>query len=348
MEDFTNANNLYNGFLRARKASGWKSKTQQFGLNLLPNLLKLQTELRDGTYRPEKEMLFTTFEFGKKRTIRAPTVRDIVVQQSLTGTALIPALKPYLIHDNGASLKGKGIAFTRRQFEQHLRWHIRRYGVDGYVLKIDFRHYFDSIDHKKLYEAVEKHLDDDRALLILRTILRDYPEPRGVGIGSVVSQILGIYFPTRIDTYCKTVRRLHCYDAYMDDRIIVHPDKEVLKDVLRGVKRIADDMGLAIHPDKTQITKLSHGFTFLKTRYTITDTGRIIRRIPKDVVARQRRKMKKLARFVRDGDLSLDAFERQYDSWRGGKRYYNAYHTLRNMDKLQKELITCLKKQKRL
>lgn len=162
---------------------------------------------------------------------------------------------------------------------------------------------------------------------------------RSMGIGSVVSQIAGIYLPTPIDTWCKTVRGVHCYDAYMDDRIIIHPSKEFLHALLEEIKVIAKDIGVFIHGKKTQIVKLSHGFTFLKTKYILTDTGRIIRRIPRDVVVRERRKLKKLARFVAAGEMSPKAFTEQYRSWRGDKRKYNAYRTLRNMDLLYKELI---------
>ena len=165
-----------------------------------------------------------------------------------------------------------------------------------------------------------------------------------MGIGSVVSQIAGIYLPTPIDTWCKTVRGVHCYDAYMDDRIIIHPSKEFLQNLLDEIKIIAKDIGVFVHAKKTQIIKLSHGFTFLKTKYLLTETGKIIRRIPRDVVVRERRKLKKLARFMWAGEMSLTAFTEQYKSWRGDKRKYNAYRTLRNMDNLFKELILWQKK----
>ena len=131
----------------------------------------------------------------------------------------------------------------------------------------------------------------------------------------------------------------------MDDRIIIHPDKEFLKRLLAEIKDIAKGLGIFINERKTQIIKLSHGFTFLKTKYILTRKGKIIRRIPRDVVVRERRKLKKLARFVKAGEVTPEAFRQQYKSWRGDKRRYNAYHTLRNMDKLFKELNETWKKE---
>ena len=162
---------------------------------------------------------------------------------------------------------------------------------------------------------------------------------KSMGIGSPVSQIAGIFLPTPIDTWCKTVRGIHCYDAYMDDRIIIHRDKEFLHTLLEEIKAVAKTIGVYVHEKKTQIIKLSHGFTFLKTKYHLTPTGKIIRSIPRDVVVRQRRKLKKLILFVQEGSLTIQAFVNQYKSWRGDKVRYSAHHTLINMDKLYKELI---------
>lgn len=307
------------------------------------------------------------------RLIKALAVRDAVMQHSLCDNVLVPELSRYLIHDNGASLKGKGISFTRRRFEQHLRWHYRRYGTEGYVLKIDFRKYFDNIRHDVLMKAVAEKISDETVLRTIAAVLKanehdvayvpgiepddvlfnslEHYNPKrepyqktmmhirkSIAIGAPLAQISGIFLPTRIDTWCKHVRQVHCYDAYMDDRILIHPDKEFLRELLAEIAAICKELGLFINRRKTQIIKIGKGFTFLKTRYILTESGRIIRKIPKDVVVRQRRKMKKLASFVAAGKMTLADFENQYTSWRGDKHRYHASKTLKQMDKLFEEL----------
>ena len=333
MTDFTEADSLIAGYRRVQRASGWKDSTQKYGLNLLRETRALQQELREGTYSQGQGSTFKQCEQGHTRLIKALTVRDTVMQHSLCDALLVPELSRHLIHDNGASLKGKGISFTRRRFEEHLRWHYRRYGTEGYILKIDFRKYFDNIRHDVLTRQIGRHIKDERAMEAVRAVLKaneidisfskgnpieevfnalEYEKiPReaktgqkfmakSLGIGSPLAQISGIYLPTPIDTWCKTVKGIHCYDAYMDDRVVIHPSKEYLKNLLKEICDIAQSLGLYVNPRKTQIVKLSHGFTFLKTRYTLTGAGRIIRKLPRDVATRQRRKMKKLARFARE------------------------------------------------
>ena len=134
------------------------------------------------------------------------------------------------------------------------------------------------------------------------------------------------------------------YDAYMDDRIIIHHSKEYLRELLAGINRIAETLGLHLNEKKTQLIKLTHPFTFLKTRYIITPTGKIIRKIPKDVAKRQGRKMRKLAKLTVDGEITLEDFKNQYKSWRGDKKRYNAYYTLRRMDKKEKEWTEWIRK----
>lgn len=372
--DFTDANNLIAGYRRAEKASGWKEYNQHYGLNLLRETYKLQQEVRSGNYSQGTGATFKLCEQGHLRVIRALNVRDMALQHSLCDAVLVPALTKYLIHDNGASLKGKGMSFTRRRLEQHLRWHYRRYGCEGYVLKIDFRKYFDNIRHDVLRELIAKRITDPAVLDVLDKILKaneidvsylahpelaidevfnalDYSRvdkslltgerymPKSLGIGSPISQIAGLYLPSEIDTYCKTVKGVRCYDVYMDDRIVIHPSREYLWQLLAEIRARAEPLGLIIHDRKTQITKLSDGFSFLKTRYLLTPSGKIIRKIPRDVVTRERRKLKKLAALMQAGEISKREFTRLYQAWRAGKAgYYNAHHTLLTMDKLFKEL----------
>ena len=162
--------------------------------------------------------------------------------------------------------------------------------------------------------------------------------PKSLGIGAPISQISGVFFPTRIDTYCKHVLRLKYYDVYMDDRAVIHQSKEFLRKLLDDIDAIARSMGLHINRRKTQITKISHGFTFLKTKYIVTETGKIVQKIPRDVVVRQRRKMKKLAAFVAKGEMTAGQFKEQYQSWRGDKKRYNVTKTLRTLDTQNRRL----------
>lgn len=358
---------------RLEKSAGWKYSTQQYLMNRLTELSVLKKDVDTGIYEPQKGATFRTIENGHERIITAMKPRDAVFQHALADEIMVPVLKKYLIYDSGASLKGKGIAFTRRRFEEHLRWYYRRYGTRGYILMIDFRKYFDNIRHDTALRLISEKIHDERVMELIRKIFNSYridvsysndvnidnkvfnslvyqrvPQSlqtgkrymyKSIGIGSQISQIVGIFYPTQIDTYCKTVKGIHCYDVYMDDRIIIHPSKAYLKNLLKEIEAIAGKLGIFINHKKTQIVKLSHGFTWLKTRYILTTSGKIIRKIPRKSVTRERRTMKRMAILAKNHEIEWNDLKEQYKSWRGDKKKYNAYHTLQSLDNLYKELM---------
>lgn len=362
-------NVLYAVEKRLRLASGWKESTQRLMLNQLRIFNEIHKDLmKNGAYVIQKPNTFVLDELGKKRLISALKPKDVLIQHALCDAILTPVLSKYLIHDNGASLKHKGLSFTRKRFESHMHKFFRQYGKNGYILKIDFRKYFDNIDHEKLLEAVSKKFPGDKILMeLIADILKCYEvdvsysnDPnikdkifnsleynrtvpnelrtgirmmrKSLGIGSPISQIFGIFFPYMVDNYCKTVLGLKYYDAYMDDRIIIFPDKKILKKILKVIEGICNDVGIHINKNKTQIVKLTHPFTFLKTQYILTDSGKLIRKIPKDVVLRERKKLKKLAFKVISKEMTFDAYVEQYQSWVGDKKRYHAHKTLHEMN----------------
>ena len=48
----------------------------------------------------------------------------------------------------------------------------------------------------------------------------------------------------------------------MDDIYIIHEDKKYLKQLLKEIEQICDELGLFINAKKTQIIKLPKGFTY--------------------------------------------------------------------------------------
>lgn len=381
MKNTLDADDYIRAAKRLEKSAGWKYQTQRFLLNRLSEIARLKEEGKRGKYEPQNGSEFIINDGGHRRLVKSLCPRDAVFQHALADEILTPELTKYLIYDNGAGLKGKGISFTRRRLEEHLRWHYRRYGTEGYILAIDFRKYFDNIRHDTAMEEIFRRIPDAKTIKAVEKIFdmykvdvsfskdpdiinkvynsleyQDIPDNlktgkrymrKSLGIGSPISQITGLLLPTAIDNYVKTVKQVHCYNVYMDDRIIIHPDKQFLKELLENIGVIAQELGIHINRKKTQIIKLSHGFTWLKTRYIITDSGKIIKKIPHDIVTAQRRKMKKMARMVVDGEIPLEYFENQYKSWAGGKKLYNAHRTMMNMESLYRRLLEWIAQKKK-
>ena len=373
-ERLTDITNLLAAVRKLEKSSGWKSSVQRITCDRLHFCTALRKSLIDGTYRPGKGFRFIVNERGCRRFIRALDPADMVLQHALCDAVLLPALTPYLIYDNGASLKGKGMAFTRARLAAHLREYRRRYGTDGYVLKIDFAKFFDNIPHDQLIQSIDAKVRDARIRSLLEMLLAPYSADvsytdtdfdtvpynsladyetsglrdgsrvlrRSVGIGAPVSQVAGVWYPTPVDTYCKVVRSCRYYGRYMDDIYILNHDRSFLMSVLDGIRRQARALGLFISERKTHISPLRQGFTFCKIRYSFTASGRLLMRPARETFARERRRLKTLYQLAACGKISITDYRDLYHSWRSGWIRFNCHKSLTSLDTLYRRYLNDL------
>lgn len=335
-DTLTDLNLLYDAFQKSKKGVDWKCSIQKYEANLLPELMKLRRSLLNGTYKQKPFFEFDITERGKHRHIKSLHISDRVLQRTLCDYVLIPTFYRYLIYDNGASVKGKGIEFTRNRLVAHLQKYYRKHGNKGYVMLLDYSKFFDSIPHDILMSMIREKIKDERLVKLLGDLIKSFDEGNGrsLGIGSQVSQIFGIYYPTRIDTYVKVVKGCKYYGRYMDDLYVIHHDKRFLQELLKDLVRLSEEMGLTVNLKKTQICRIDKGFRFLKLFHFVTDTGKIIRKPCKKGITRERRKLRKL---YRNGALLDDVLE-SYKSWRGNMLKYNSYRSVRSMDQLFNEI----------
>ena len=337
IEKVSNMGALYEAFQKSKQGSDWKESVQRYEYDIWPNLYRTREELNSGTYQQKPFVEFTISERGKTRHIKSIHISDRVVQRSLCDNVLTPATEKYLIYDNGASQEGKGVDFTRKRLKEHLRRYFAKYHTNrGYVVLIDFRNYFGSIDHQLLLDEYRKVIPEDDLMELISYLVNINPGDCGLGIGAQLSQNAGIFYPTPIDQYFKTVRGLKFYGAYMDDRYAILQTKKEALEVLQEFRQRADALKLTINEKKTQIVRLEKGFTFLKMRYVLTETGKIVEYQSADTFTRERRRIKAFKRIGMEPERAAEC----YRSWRGTVlRIPNNYFRVKRMDQLFAELF---------
>ena len=373
----TDLNVLYDAFKASMKGSAWKEEPQRFECDFLSELVKLKEELETHKYKTSKGAEFLLNERGKPRYIHGSRIRDRVVRHALCDTELSKALEPYLIHNNAASRKGKGISFARANFERDLHnFYLEYKNNDGYVGFIDLSKFYDNIRHDKIKEMVNPRIpeyvrwlldeivsnfqidvsymtDEEYAHCLERKFNsieyhKAIPKElmtgekfmaKSVDIGDQVSQDIGVFFPTRLDNYAKIVRQCRRYGRYMDDIYIIHHDKKELHSIMDGVIREAEKLGLLINTKKTRIVKLSGTFKYLQVKYTLSDNGKVIKRINPKSVTRQRRRLKAYKRLYDKGELPYEDIEQSYKSWMGDYSRLMSKHQIMNMKNIYKSLF---------
>lgn len=296
----------------------WKSSVQTFEYNCVIECFKLAKEVKARIYKPDKYREFDICERGKKRHIKAPLVRDRVFSHALCTQVLNPILRKHLIYDNSAALKRRGITFARKRILTHLhRYYTEHKTNRGYILQTDFKKFFDSIDHTILYQQFCKYIKDTEVQRLIKIIIDSFGGNKGLGIGSELSQTAGVFFPSPIDQYCKTVRACKYYARHMDDIYIIHHDKDFLNSVYAGMQKIASELKLEFNPNKCHINRLDKQFTYLKSTYTLTSTGAVFWKPCKESLRRERNKLKRLKNKLNQGRLQLLDIQTAYKSWRG-------------------------------
>lgn len=349
------ANTLYKAYKASIKGSKWKESTQKFMMSFLRYIFQLQDDLLNRTLVNEPPHEFVLSERGRVRPITSIPVRDRIVRHALCDEVLIPKVQKHIIYDNGASVKGRGISFQRKRFEIHLHKYYEEYGLEGWILFGDFTKFYDNVIHEIAKRQLLELFDDDEFIAYLLDVIfkgfemdvsymtdeefehcyetlfnkleyRQIPKDqltgekwmaKSINIGDQISQVTGIYYPNRIDTYVKYVRSQKYYGRYMDDWYIFNPSKEELEDIFDGIKKIATELGIHINLKKTKIVKFSSTFTFLQMKYKVLPDGKISKRMTSSKVARMRRKIKKLAVKVELGESNYADIENMFRSWMG-------------------------------
>ena len=90
------------------------------------------------------------------------------------------------------------------------------------------------------------------------------PSDKGLPIGNLTSQLFSNVYMHAFDEYVKSGLGLAYYGRYVDDFVIVHQDKELLKNVILLLKNfLEENLSLELHPKKIYLQHYTKGVQFL-------------------------------------------------------------------------------------
>lgn len=373
----TNENNLYEAVLKSIKNSKWKTSSQRTIVNILHFVFRLSDILKNKEYKSNVVSTFKTYERGRPRLIDSYSVNDRAVRHVLCDEIFSDKIKNKIIYDNSASIKGRGLSYARKRFEVHLHKYYNEFKTnEGYILFGDFSKFYDNIIHtfakEQLLELVDNdpyiswlldvifeefevdcsHLTNDEIDKLYHGVLdklsfkfnnHNYKTKKmlkkSISIGDQLSQLIGIYYPHEIDNYVKIVRSQKYYGRYADDWYIISNSKDELLDILKNIEKIAIKLGIHINKRKTRIVKLSSNYKYLQVIYSLTETGRVIKKINPKRVTTMRIKLKKLAIKVENNEIPYEYVENSFKSWMGSFYKLMSKDQRKNMIELYESLF---------
>ena len=326
---------LYKGLKMSCRNVRWKDSVVGYEHNGLRNTYLLEKSLKDGSYKISKYQKFEIHE-PKQRIILASRIQDRQFQRSLCECGLYEDITEHFIYDNCACQRGKGTDFALKRMKTHLSRFYRKHGTDGFVLKCDIHHYFPETDHEVAKAAVRKYVSDKRAAQAVCDVIDSFGGTKGIGLGSQISQLVQLLVLNDLDHYIKEKLRIKHYIRYMDDFILIHESKEYLRHCLNVINAKLKALKLTLN-EKTSLFPLRQGLKFLKWKYILTDTGRVLMLIDTAKVRRQKKRMVKLYGREREKRAVLFATEDSLRSFIANCKRGDAYRVITYMKYFYRE-----------
>lgn len=341
-EDVFSYKNLYEAGKNCCKGVMWKNSTQSYAARIVTNTASTHDTLMKREFKSRGFHDFDLIERGKLRHIRSVHISERVVQRCLCDNILVPTFSHSFVYDNAASLKGKGVDFAMDRLDTHLHRFYRKHGADAvgkaYVLTGDFSDFFNSAPHGIIYKETERRIHDPDVRRLACQFMEDFGN-RGFGLGSQVSQIDALMVASPLDHFIKEKLRIKHYGRYMDDFYLIHEDKEYLRYCMEQIKIQCEKYGFVLNKKKTRIAPLRNGVKFLKTKFFLTETGRVVRKMNPKSPIKMRRKLRIFRRWIDEGKFTLKDVETAYQSWRGHMIRGDSTLVLRKMDAFYKTLF---------
>lgn len=311
IDRITDFDNLHAAYLKARRGKRYSPDVLSFGANLEEELFSLRQELRQEEYATGEYRVFRIYE-PKEREIAALPFRDRVVHHALC-TVIEPLFERTFIGDSYACRPGKGTHAASDRLTQFLRRAQRAWGK-GYCLKADIAKYFQSISHERLKLVIRKTIRCAPTLRLIDNII-DSAGKKGLPIGNLTSQLFANVYLSAMDHFIKESLRIRFYVRYMDDFIILHRDKGILREWKERIGAFLGVMGLSFNA-KTSIFPTTQGVDFVG--YRTWSTHKLLK---KRSIMGMRRKMKALAKQYRENHVSLSRIQMVIQSWLGHARH---------------------------
>lgn len=332
-----------------RGAPGLDDQTvEAFEGNLKNNLYKIWNRMASGTYFPPPVLqVAIPKRGGSERILGIPTVADRVAQ-----TAVALYLEPIVeasFHEDSYGYRPR-----RSAHDALARARARCWKFD-WVLDLDIRAFFDSLEHDLVLRAVRRFTNCRWVLLYVERWLRASartPEglivqrERGTPQGGAISPVLAnMFLHLAFDGWMQRFHPTTPFERYADDVVVHCSTREQAEMLLAAIEARLARCKLQLHPQKTKIVYCKDSnrlgrvpetsFDFLghtfRPRRARNHRGRLFvsfsPAISPEATKRIRQEIRRNWRLPRRTDKELEDLARMFDAQlRGWIGYYGRFH----------------------
>jgi len=269
-----------------RKNKRSNATTLEFEHNFVPNLIHIFRAIEDHTWQPSGHMCFAV-RSPKIREVWASPFADRVVHHIIYNR-LRPRFEKDFIGTTFACIPGRGTGAAADWAERSARKVTQHWARPAYVLQVDIKNFFPSIDcyslRDKLITKVTEpwlaHLVNEIIMVNvkdnahfpgdpqeLNLVPREkslWTKPHGVGlpIGNLTSQFGANVLLDELDQHMVRGDFARHYGRYVDDIVLLDSSKGKLEFALAEIRSKLWQMGHVLNEDKTYLAPVQNGFDF--------------------------------------------------------------------------------------
>jgi RNA-directed DNA polymerase len=233
-----------------------KQSISNFEKDLKSNLYKLWNRMASGSYFP-KATRYVEIDKpdGGKRILGIPTVTDRIAQ-GVAKAYIEPRLEA-IFHEDSYGYRPKRSAHDAIETARKRCW---RY---DWVIDVDIKAFFDTIDHELLLKAVSVHISEPWILLYIKRWLKASMEnsqgqlierERGLPQGGVISPILAnLFLHYAFDRWMGKNFPDAPFERYADDLLVHVKTKRRAEEILEALRHRMTEVKLELHPAKTKL-----------------------------------------------------------------------------------------------
>ena len=287
---------IFQAYFDARVNKRQTANALAFEAGYEKKLFKLFEDIIYRRYKIGPSICFVV-EKPVRREIFAADFRDRIVHH-LIFNYINPIFEKNFIYDSYSCRLGKGTSLGIKRVAHFIRSESENYQKDCWVLKLDIKGYFMSMDRNILYKKILEKLkaqkrtnfDLDLILYLIHEVIFNDPtkncqikgprenwaglarskslffaaKDKGFPIGNLTSQLFGNIYLDEFDHVIREKFGIAKYGRYVDDMVFVHSNQATLRLLVTKVKAyLLNDLGLTLHPNKIYLQYYKKGLNFL-------------------------------------------------------------------------------------
>ena len=175
----------------SKRSKGHRKEIILFNLKKEEYIMNLLEELKSNTYKPSMYTSFYVYE-PKLRKIEKAKYIDRIVNRWLVDNFIKPVYIPKFINNTYACIKGRGMHKACLDMQKMMK-HCKKIWGNYYILKMDVKKFFNSINKEILLNILRRNIKDGKVLELIIKILYIQEKEVGIEIGNYSSQMFRKY-----------------------------------------------------------------------------------------------------------------------------------------------------------